>query len=90
MIMKSLLLHLDCAPSASELARVGVSVAAQSKARLRGLMLLDTRRLSALAISSESASSCTAELERLALVDSAQESTRSELSFHGMRDAWTC
>lgn len=80
-MLRSLLLHLDCAPSAVEGVRVGVSLAAQLKARLRGLLLLDTRRLSTLAISSESASSCAGELERLALLDSGQESVRSELSF---------
>lgn len=79
-MLTRLLLHLDGGPSTAAAISSGVQLAARHGVQLRGLLLVDTRRLTALAISAESASSCTAELERLALVDWAQDAVRQELS----------
>lgn len=79
-MINSLLLHFDCAPTAAGLIPFSVSLAARLEARIRGLTILDTRRLSTLATSCESAVHCTRELERLALVDVSQESLRAQLA----------
>lgn len=78
-MISSLLLHFDGAHAADAAIEFGVEVAARCEARVRGLTLLDTRRLATLT-AYESATYCNRELNRLTRQDFDQSNVRMRLS----------
>jgi nucleotide-binding universal stress UspA family protein len=78
-MLNSVLLHLEDAEQASPVIRLGVDVARQSEARLRGLTLLDTRRTEA-THNSESAVYAMLAQARRDCVEQQHEIVREELS----------
>jgi nucleotide-binding universal stress UspA family protein len=78
-MLNSVLLHLDGADQAQPVIRLGVALARQTAARVRGLTLLDTRRAEA-ASNSETAVYAVMEHTRQALAERLQETVRAELS----------
>ena len=65
-MLSSLLLHLGSATDGEPLIELGVDLARRSLARVRGLTLVDTRRLTDLAATAEAACFATTEC---ALID---------------------
>jgi nucleotide-binding universal stress UspA family protein len=78
-MLNSVLLHLENVDQAQPVIRVGVALARQAEARLRGLTLLDTRRFDA-AFDCESAGYAVMEHTRHALTERIQETVRARLS----------
>lgn len=78
-MINSLLMHFDGTSAADAAIEFGVGVAARCSARVRGLTLLDTRRLTSLT-TCEAATYCNRELTRLSRVDIDQGTVRSRLS----------
>src|SRR5262249_12014695 len=79
-MLNSLLLHFDCARRGEQLIELGVSLARRSAARVRGLTLVDTRRLAALSSPSEAASYTTCEFDRLHQLEAEHDNVRALLS----------
>jgi nucleotide-binding universal stress UspA family protein len=78
-MLKSLLLLLDGAHCAQGLSEFGASLASLSRARLRGLALLDMRRVLH-AATCESASGCCSELQTLQTVERCQNRALEQLT----------
>lgn len=78
-MLNNVLLHLDGATQAKSVIRLGVSVAQESKARVRGLTLLDTRRVEA-AYRCESAVYAVMEQSRQTHAESQHGAVRFHLS----------
>lgn len=78
-MLNSVLLHLDGAQPAQELIDFGVELAATCRARLRGLTLVDMRRLMQ-AASCEAAIGCCTEFRLLETVEQCQSRVRALLS----------
>jgi nucleotide-binding universal stress UspA family protein len=78
-MLNSVLLHLENVDQAQPVIRVGVALARQAEARVRGLTLLDTRRFDA-AFECESAGYAVMEQTRNALAERIQETVRARLS----------
>lgn len=79
-MLGSVLLHFGSATSGEPLIDLGVDLARRTAARIRGLTLVDTRRLADLASSSEAACFATTESARLLRVDVEQDAIRERLS----------
>jgi nucleotide-binding universal stress UspA family protein len=79
-MLHSVLLHFDSGQRGGSLIELGVSLARRSAGRVRGLSLVDTRRLAALSSTSEAACYTRSELDRLEQADAEQHSVRSLLS----------
>jgi nucleotide-binding universal stress UspA family protein len=78
-MLKSVLLHLESLEQADSVIRLGVEIARQADARLRGLTLLDTRRTDA-AVHGEAAGYAVMQHTRDARAARRQERVRHELS----------
>jgi nucleotide-binding universal stress UspA family protein len=78
-MLKSVLLHLDRKEHAAPVIRVGVDLGRQAEARVRGLTLVDTRRVRA-AYQGESAVSVLAEQSRCDRTARRHEAVRGHLS----------
>lgn len=78
-MLHSVLLHFSSAQHGEPLIELGVNLAKRSSARVRGLAVIDTRRLAALS-TSEAACYTSGEYHRLQLVEAEQDSVRSLLS----------
>jgi hypothetical protein len=79
-MLSSVLLHFSSVQNGEPLIELGVGLARRSAARLRGLTLVDTRRLASLSTSSEAAIYSDSEYSRLRQVEEEQDSVRSQLS----------
>lgn len=79
-MLSSILLHFSHQQQGEEVIEVGVELARISAARVRGLTLVDTRRMAVLSASSESAVFSQIEDNRLSRVEAAQDSLRSRLT----------
>lgn len=79
-MLNSVLLHFGSARHDEPVIELGVDLARRSAARVRGLTLIDTRRLDALAASSEAACHAVSEGTRLNRVEIEQDSVRARLS----------
>lgn len=78
-MLNSVLLHLDGASQAKSVIRLGVSVAQESQARVRGLTLVDTRRVEA-AYCCESAATAVMEQSRQTCAETQNGAVRFHLS----------
>lgn len=78
-MLHSVLLHLENVDQAQGVIRVGVALARQVEARVRGLTLLDTRRIEA-ATACEAAAYAAVEHTRYALIERIQQTVRARLS----------
>ena len=79
-MLNSVLLHLSGDRRANAVIEFGVALAQRFEARVRGLTLLDTRRLASLASACEAAVYVSSEFSRLDRVEQQQESIRASLS----------
>ncbi len=79
LMLNSVLLHLESVDQAQPVIRVGVNLARQTEARVRGLTLLDTRRADA-ASECESAAYAVIEHTRRSLAERVQGAVRAKLS----------
>jgi nucleotide-binding universal stress UspA family protein len=78
-MLHSVLLHLESVDQAQPVIRVGVNLARQTEARVRGLTLLDTRRCEA-AFECEGAGYAAIEQTRRSLTERVQGTVRARLS----------
>jgi nucleotide-binding universal stress UspA family protein len=79
-MLSSVLLHFSSVQNGEPIIELGVDLARRSAARVRGLTLVDTRRLASLSATSETAIYTTSEYSRLHQVETQQNSVRSQLS----------
>jgi hypothetical protein len=79
-MLNSVLLHFGSPEHLEPTIALGVSLARRVAARVRGLTLVDTRRLATLSSTSEGACYTNSELDRLQRVEAEQDQARRELS----------
>ena len=79
-MVNSLLLHWSGTPYATSVIDLGVNLARRCAARVRGVTMLDTRRLTSLASTCESAAHAASEFHRLHQIEKEQGKIRSDLS----------
>jgi len=79
-MLSSVLLHLNGNRQVTAAIRLGVQLAQQHKARLRGVSLIDTRDLAALTTTCEAAVHASSEYRRLHRVEEQQRTIRAELT----------
>jgi nucleotide-binding universal stress UspA family protein len=80
LMLNSVLLHFSSVQNGEPIIELGVGLARRSAARLRGLTLVDTRRLASLSATSEAAIYTDSEYSRLHQVEAQHDSVRSRLS----------
>lgn len=78
--MNSILLHLEGGHPASRVIEVGVQLARRRAARVRGITVLDTRRIEALTACCETAAQAVGEQSRLRRAERRQLAARARLS----------
>jgi nucleotide-binding universal stress UspA family protein len=79
-MLKSVLLHLNGVDQSQAVIEVGMQLAQRSRARVRGVTMVDTRRIEALASSCESAVYMDNELGRIAQAEKQQTAVCTRLS----------
>lgn len=79
-MLSSLLLHLDGSALSEAVVRLGVEIAARFQARVRGLAIVDTLRLTQACMQRETAVFADYELNRMDRIRSLQTSAQSDLS----------
>jgi nucleotide-binding universal stress UspA family protein len=79
-MLNSVLLHIDSAQRSEPVIELGVRLATRSAARIRGLSVVDTRRLAALSSTSESACHVVSEFDHLLRLEAEHNQVRLSMS----------